>query len=454
MSPPAAPGRRRPWAARWGRAAREGALAFLAVAALAEGIALVAVVLGGVGRSPADVLRLGAAELALIHRVPLRLAAEGADLWIATLAGAPADARSLALEVAAAPLGGTALAGWLLFRAGRRAALGGGSPGARAIRGAAVAPVYAALVFAATLLPRARFAPAALDLRVELSVEPLAALLLPLALGAAAGAAGGWWSAGAGGAIRAAVLGGWTMLLAALGLVLCGLFVAGVVRPQGPEGLLTPTTGRYVRAVVSRPGAGPALLAHHLAALPNEAVWALAPAMGGCVGAFPEGGEPVRFLCPGRFPLEVALPAWLRAPGQGPGRTRFGPAPWPYRAFLLAPALASLLGGLRAASAAPRERRIVAGIGGGAVFGALVLVLGWASSLSVSGSAITGAGTTLSRAVRVGPDLGASALLALGWGVAGGALGAALRPLRRSPSPAPGSASTPRRPRRGRARDR
>ncbi|GIV00003.1 MAG: hypothetical protein KatS3mg014_1618 [Actinomycetota bacterium] len=426
MSSPAAPSGVALATAGWGRATRQGAIAFLIVAAVAEGAALVAVLLGGVGRSPLDVARIGGAELALVHRVPLRLSAEGTDLWLATVVGAPAGARSLDVQLTAALLGATALAAWRLWRAGHAtaAALGGG-PAARALHGAKVAPAYAILVALATLPARLALRPAALDLRVELSVAPLAAFLLPLALAGAAGAAGGWWSSDAGGAARAAVLGGWTMLLASLGLTLGGLVVAGAVRPEGPEGLVTPTTGRYVRAVLAHPGAGAAILAHHVTALPNEAVWALAPAMGGCTGAFPSPGKPTAFLCPGRFPLEVGLPVWLRPPGAEAGETRFGPAPWPYLVFLAVPAAGSLLGGRRAGAAAEGRRRLAAGVGAGVVFAALVLVVGWASSLSLSSAATTPDGIRTS-AVRLGPDLVSGGILALGWGVAGGALGAAL----------------------------
>lgn len=422
MSRTAAPRLRGVLTAGWGRAARAGASAFLVVAAVAETAALGAVLAVGGGRSPLDVLRLGGAELALFHRVPLRLSAEGTDLWLAAAAGGPADTSSLQVRIAVALLGATALAGWRIWRAGRAAAeAAGGGTAARALHGAKVGPVYAVLVLLATLPARLPLQPGALDLRVEVSVAPLGAFLLPLALAAVVGAAGGWWSSGAGGAIRAAVLGGWTMLLASLGLVLGGLAVAGVVRPEGPEGLLTPTTGRYARAVLARPGAGSALLAHHVAALPNEAVWALAPAMGGCTGAFPRRGEPAPFLCPERFPLEVRLP-WLRPPGEN----RFGPAPWPYLLFLLAPAVGCALGGRRAAAAAPRTRRAAAGVGAGVAFAALVPLVGWAASVSISSVATTAAGVARASAVRLGPDLLASAGLALGWGVAGGAFGAAL----------------------------
>lgn len=429
MSGSAAPGRVRALAtAGWGKASREGVLASAIVLAVALGAALAAVALGRLGAGARDVLRIGGAYLALAHRIPLRLALEGPDLALARVIGAPADAASLEVRVAAAPLALTALAGWLLWRAGRRTGerLGGSGP-ARALHGAKVAPAYAALVALATLPARATLAPAALELRAEISAPPGPALLLPLGLAAAVGALGAWWSAGTGGMARAAALGGWRMLTAGLGLALAGLFVAGVVRPDGPEALLTPTTGRYLRAVLARPAVGALGLAHHVAVLPNEATWTLVPAMGGCLAAVPSEGEPSPFLCYGRFPRSLRLPVWLRPPGVGAGPpTSFGVAPWPVFAFLLVPAAATVLGGLRAARAEP-PRPLPAAILAGAVFAVLVLALGWTSSLSVSATARTAGAPLQVRSVRVGPELASGTALALGWGVAGGALGAALR---------------------------
>lgn len=429
MSGPAAPGRVRALAsAGWGRASREGALAFATVLAVALGAALTAVALGGLGVSARDVLRIGGAYLALAHRIPLRLTLEGADLALARAVGVPADAAALEVRIAAAPLALTALAGWLLWRAGRRTGERlGGSGAARALHGAKVAPAYAALVLLATLPVRATLAPAALDLRAEIAAPPGPALLLPLVLAAAVGALGGWWSAGASGLARAAALGGWTMLIAGLGLALAGLFVAGVVRPDGPEALLTPTTGRYLRVVLARPAAGTIGLAHHVAVLPNEATWVLVPAMGGCLAAVPSEGEPSPFLCYGRFPRSLRLPVWLRPPGLGAGPpTSFGTAPWPAFAFLLVPAAASVLGGVRAARAEPL-RPVPAAILAGAAFAVLVLAVGWASSVSVSAAARAAGALPQVRSVRIGPGLASGTALALAWGVAGGVLGAALR---------------------------
>jgi hypothetical protein len=209
-----------------------------------------------------------------------------------------------------------------------------------------------------------------------------------------------------------------------------------VVRPEGPEGLLTPSTGRYVRAVFERPEVGLVALAHHVAVAPNEAMWALVPAMGGCTGAYPAEGDPVRFLCYRRFPGDVALPALpiVGAPPGQPARSEFGTAPWPYFLFLLAPALASVAGGIRAAErGGPGSARqaVALGAAAGAVFAAIVVAVGWLASVRAGIDWVIG-GTADAGAVRVGPGLLAGGLLALAWGALGGALGAVWRSRGRS----------------------
>jgi hypothetical protein len=264
---------------------------------------------------------------------------------------------------------------------------------------------------------------------------PLPALVLPFALAATVGAVGGWWSSAPQGGVRdarAVLAGGGTMLVAGLGLSYTGLFLAGVVRPDGAEALLTPSTGRYLQAVFERPATGAVVLAHHLALAPNEAAWVLVPAMGGCTGSFPAGSEPEPFLCYGRFPEDVAIPAWILPPSSTAGpvaTTRFGTAPAPYFLFLLVPAVATVLGGrraLRADAAVSAGRAVGLGAAAGVVYAVLVLLVGWAASLSLSGSLTLDGATDPSGAVRLGPDVLTGGLLAVAWGVAGGVIGASV----------------------------
>lgn len=445
---------RSPLAAGWGTAVRRGLLAFGIVAAVAEGAALAVYALGPSGIGLGDAVRVGGLYVAMFHRVPLRLSADEAGLF-GFLGSSPATGSAAALhaEIAIVPLAVTALAAWLLWRAGRAVAVSaGGSSLERAMHGAKVAPVYAGAVAATSLLSSLHVSGFELvpPREFDLSAAPVLAVVLPLVLAAVAAAGGGWWSAGAGEMPppRAVLAGGWTMLVAGLLLSYAGLFLAGVVRPDGLEALLTPSTGRYYQTLFGRADVGMVLLGHHLALAPNEAAWVLTPAMGGCTGAFPETGEPSRFLCYGRFPLEVPVPSWLPAsgvPGETAGSARFGTAPAPYFLFLLVPAAAAVLGGRRAASSGAvgsGREAVVLGAAAGTVFAVLVTAVSWAASISAAAS-LTVDATTDRGGVRLGPDLLVGGLLALAWGVAGGALGAELTRRRRGTGSPPRPRSRP-----------
>jgi hypothetical protein len=220
-----------------------------------------------------------------------------------------------------------------------------------------------------------------------------------------------------------ALAGGWRMLLLAIALSFAGLFVAGAVQPDGPAATLTPSTATYFRTVFDRPLVGLALFAHHVAIAPNEALWTLAPAMGGCDGA--SGSFSVSFLCYWRFPESVTLPiAGVGSTGLST-RAGFGSAPPPYFAFLIVPAAAAYWGGRRGASRARANgRREAAAVGAasGVVFAGLVGVFGWLSTVSVTYAAdFQGRGGAGS--VRAGPFSLWAAALALAWGTVFGWLG-------------------------------
>jgi hypothetical protein len=452
--PAAAPGAAPSLLAKgWGVAVRRGLLAVGAVVALAEAAALAVVALGGTSLSLLDALRVGGLYVAAFHRVPLRLSADGEGLSrIASFVLGPSGTAELEVTLAVAPLAATALAAWLLWRGGRTVAQTvGGSPPERALHGAKVAPVYAVAVLLVCLVVQIHvpfLQGTSTPGEADLGPVPVWGFVLPLVLASAAGAAGGWWSGvprpsraevpGRCASARAAVAGGWTMLVAGLLASYAGLFLAGVVRPDGPEAVLTPSTGRYFQTVFVRPATGAVVLGHHLALAPNEAAWVLVPAMGGCTGAFPAAGEPDPFLCYRRFPREVALPAWIAPPPSTAGpvtRTRFGVAPAAYFLFLLAPAVGTVLGGRRVAleAGAASVRRLVAlAAAAGAVFAALILAVGWAGSVSASGMLLLDGAAGSSGAVRIGPGLIGAGLLGLAWGVAGGAAGALVTRRRRT----------------------
>ncbi len=168
-------------------------LAALSVAALGQIVAFLALLAGALpGASAGQAARYGWALFYAFHHVgvafacpDLRLPA-GAEQVLAWSAGYAVDA-----VVAFALLSGTALAAWMLMRAGR--SIGGAVGGPelrRGIHGAKVAVPYAILSWIPSwgLSVRLRLPDAS-----PLSVHPshLAAFFWPLALGAAFGALGG-----------------------------------------------------------------------------------------------------------------------------------------------------------------------------------------------------------------------------------------------------------------------
>jgi hypothetical protein len=273
--------------------------------------------------------------------------------------------------------------------------------------------------------------------------------VFPLAIAAVAGAVGGavTWLATEGGrrrvrTISAALAGGWRMFGLALLFAYAGVFVAGAVQPDEAVAALTPSTARYYRAVFDRPGWGAVILAHHLALSPNEAAWVLVPSTGACDEV--SGGPNLDVLCYGRFPhgLEsLVQPIVGGAQVSGGPDLDLGRAPGGYFLFLLVPALATALGGRAAARRVDLSGReaIPVGAAAGVPFAALVFAASLLASVTIGyGSTfVDGSGGS----IRIGPEPLRAALLALMWGVAGGALGAA-------------SAGWPRARRRGSRRDR
>jgi hypothetical protein len=404
----------------WGPSILRGFLVFLLIAGVGILAAVTTLALAVPNVSFVGALRVGALYLGPFHHVALVF--EG-DLAVdpSRLPGANLPAGgSATVELGLALLAVTALAVWLLFRAGRSSAFGRRAS-VRGLTGARVAFGYAPPVVLVALLVR-------FDEPVELgsfvsggvrvSLSLWQAIVFPFALAALAGAWGGVWSWASrerSSAVRArAVLGGgWRMFLVAIGLSYVGLFVAGIVQPDEPVALATPSTARYFRTVFERPGRGAAILAHHLALSPNEAIWALVPAAGACDVV--RGSEREDLLCYRRFPSFVA----------SSGEVAFGNAPAGYLVFLLVPAIATIAGGRWAGSASGRSGAgsAVVGSAAGVVFAVVTLAGCVLSSITLS------YGTTAGSVGRgghlwIGPDSVTGTLLALAWGMAGGALGA------------------------------
>ena len=421
-------------------AALLGAGCFAIIALLGQGAAFALRLVSSGRLSAAASARLGWLYVGAFHRIPIVVDLPKLDVGRLTGGVVPGSTLpttgSASGELGVAMLLVTGLAAWLLFLAGRRAASAvGGGPFARTLLGAAVAATYALPIFALSLLIRVHadltfgtLASGSLDARLS----PVPALVLPLLLAAIAGGAGGLLSMPVENASASArrtmgaLAGGWRMLLLAIGLSFAGLFVAGAVQPEGPAAALTPSTATYFRDVFDRPLFGLALFAHHLTVMPNEGLWTLVPAMGGCDGA--SGSVSGAFLCYWRFPDAVTLPV----PGPSDGGStsvsagaRFGSAPMPYLAFLIVPAAAAYWGGRHGASRARASaRREATAVGGaaGTVFAGLVGAVGFLSSVSVTYAAdFQGSGSVGS--IRAGPFVLSGAALALAWGTVFGSLG-------------------------------
>ncbi len=452
-----------PLLAGWGTALWRGLLAFGVMALLGQVVAFLIYLVGDVGDVPASTfVRIGWFYFGAFHHVGIVASLPNLDIGELT-GGVPAGSLlptggSLSYEIGISLLFATALAAGLLYRAGRAVAdRAGGGPVARMLHGLKVAPVYALPAFGLSLLVSIRvpFAVSALVSGLfELKSSPAQSLALPLLIAAVAGAAGGFRSAReiAGddvrvGRVAAALGGGWRMLVLGLGLSYLGLFVAGAVQPDEPVAVLTPSTAKYYQEVFEDPDEGALVFAHHLAVAPNEALWVLVPAMGGCDGI--NGGVSFSFLCYWRYPQNVELPqptlGGIDPTSVPTPQATFDSAPPLYLLFLLAPLIAVLLGGRQAARrGGPRTLMEAGALGAtaGVVFAVLVVAIGYVASVSLGFSASFG-GLSSDGSVRIGPDLVSGALVALGWGVVGGFLGAIYEGRRLPVRPEPAVAGLP-----------
>ena len=247
------------------------------------------------------------------------------------------------------------------------------------------------------------------------------AFVYPALLGAVAGAAGG-----ALGILRADarisvwLIGGWRMLLAALGLAAVGILLLAAVRPQG--------LATYTR-VVSANGARSALLlvGHHALVLPNQSFLVVAPSMGGCTSLSGPGGT-APLVCPGTLPAPddpALVPSVARAddaPAPDPPTRRCrlatGRSCWCRRSRPSA-RVAGRDGRGAAAPAAVSVRYVAPAPV--SVFAVLVGAGTWMASVDVG---LTLNATSTSASFALGANPLETALLALAWGVIGGALGA------------------------------
>jgi hypothetical protein len=341
---------------------------------------------------------------------------------------APFGDAGLTADVGLAMMLGTFLAIAILYRGGRLVAdRAGGSGMARVLHGMKVAPAYAIPAFVVTGLvyidipiPRNGLVTGSLQMRPW----DLSWLVLPLLIAVAAGAAGGlrsgrhellshdpWGRRTAG-----AIAGGLRMFVLGLALSFAGVLVLAAVRPGA--------TGTYFETVSGPPTdqAAP-IIANHVLLLPNQSMWVLVPAMGGCDG-LSGGGVSATFLCYSKFPTTVSVSPEGLISGTPVVQADFATAPSGYLLFLLVPALSVVLGGRHAARKRARLKWEAVGLGAasGVVFAVLVMLGSWMASVSATLSSPT-AGIPPNASVLIGPAVLAPGLLALVWGVVGGALG-------------------------------
>ena len=368
--------------------------------------------------SIADTARFGGFVFYAFHHVGLRFG------------GAAFGGIGANVTVALAMLTGTLVALWLLALTGRAIAnQAGGSSLARGIQGAKVALPYAALCLGLAFVVRVPQSQAAAGLSTGFpAAHPsyVAAVLWPLGLAAVAGFVGGFRSHAPTGVmatpwgtrLRAAAGGGTWMLAVGLILSFVGLVLLTPFAPDVARDYFRPFDQSFLR--------GASVILGTLLVLPNMAAWVLFPAMGSCLeisgGVFGLSGS-FCFLSYSQFPTTHAI-AGIRTPSPN-----LPSPPSGYFLFLLAPLVAVLVGGAIAARRADGGTKQEA-VGVGALAGLAYALLSLATAvLSTITAKASGFGQAFPGApgaihARVGPALASTFLVALLWGVVGGAIGA------------------------------
>jgi hypothetical protein len=426
----------------WGTGLARGGLAFLAMAALGQALAFAANLARSPGESAATAAKLGWLYFGWFHHAAV-------TTRVTSVEGVRVGGEAgLTANVGLAMMLGTFLAIAILYRGGRVVADGArGGAMARVLHGMKVAPAYAIPAFVVSGLvsidipiPRNGLVAGSL----QMPAWSLSWLVLPLLIAAAAGAAGGLrsgrhelishdpWGRRASGVMA----GGLRMFVLGLVLSFAGLLVLAAIRPGA--------TTTYFKTVSGPPSDQTTMnIAHHVLLLPNQSMWVLVPAMGGCDG-LSGGGVSATFLCYSKVPTAVSVtPEGLNSDTPAV-QADFGKPPSGSLLFLLVPAVSVVLGGRYAAKRRARIKReaIALGAASGVFFAVLVALGSWLASVS-AGLASPAAGIPANSSVLIGPAVGMAGLLALAWGVVGGALGGWLGgrefPARAIPLSAPSS---------------
>jgi len=353
---------------------------------------------------PYSWFKIGLAETLSSVRVPFTVSRD---------AGSPGPGAPGRLVVATGAL--TILVLVLAYRAGREQARAfERRPGAAAIAGSAIGLGVAVPMFVIAFPVTLGFPQFGIE-RLEPGLWQ--AFVMPLVVSGVAGAAGGAAVARdavqerVGSRVVAAVVGGATAMWWGIVGAFLAILLVGAISP-GP-------TGAYARFVSRTGGSGAATVIEHASLLPNQSALVLSVAMG-THATLSVGGEPAVVVSREGIDASHGAGVLLAAYAGAQSNTASFPA-W-FWAFLLVPLAATVLGG-RAAAGDERRRgeRALRGAAGGVVFAILCVGAAWAAGIEVPAWAdVTNGGATL------GVPLATTGVLALAWGVVGGALGAVL----------------------------
>jgi hypothetical protein len=323
---------------------------------------------------------------------------------LATVEGPPiirAAADSATIQARFVPMALTIGFLWLAARAGRRAAHVGAPRSALAAAGLAAAGAAAPVaILSAACATLVTLSFPVLGLRIE--VDAAGAALWAGTLAAAGAGSGAYLEAAPGRPSTAALRGGLAAYGWALGLLAVGVVAVATLEPTVTRGYVDGLNGLG-------PGGG-LLFGAHVLAMPAQSAMLLAPASGSCLEIVGEGS--ILELCPWRLVGSAPVGGTFL-----PEPLQLAPSLWLLSAM---PGVAAMLGGRRAAAGTAVTGRRAAGLGAaaGLVSASLVVVGGWLVALRLSSILVPG------RLVWVHPAWVRTALAALVWGVAGGALGA------------------------------
>jgi hypothetical protein len=335
-------------------AAREALLVVAVAVAVGEAVSLLLFAGGAIpGLTFVEALQGGIVMFLLFHHVGVQVATAALHLphHADVVLGLPTD-RAVDVTVALAFLGGTALVLVALARAGRVIGEATGSrPRSRGLSGARVAVPYALAAFVLGWFAQARVRFPQTGV-VDLHPSHVASLMWPLVLAAAAGFAGGvrsgpggawesdWWeSDNTGRRWGAAFAGAARTMVLGMALGLAGVLVLAVARVGD--------TAQFVADAFSGgPLAALGVAAMVVLALPNFALWAMAPAFGGCLeiaSGFGYTTGPYCVVSLTHSPANVLATRDIYW-----GLPNLGPPPPGLWLFLLVPIIAVTLGTLHA----------------------------------------------------------------------------------------------------------